>query len=251
MSPPLPPFPMPPTPRGIAFDPVPSALPRRRPDAREAARICRGARRHRPGPPRRRVRIGVSPQAVNRVRRRADAKRFDLACTAAQRFGARHLQAIAFERAIQGTVRRHHYHGELISEEVVYDNRLLIYLLGKTAHLLDEPGQEARGGLRQLGALYGGARARPAPPALGAAEEAEVVDFGPGPPLDDEVWQDEGRLLTNVPAPPGFAGYELGRGTGSYQRELTEAEDEVWANVAKTKPSPSSCSATATTVCGA
>ena len=70
--------------------------------------------------------IGISEQAVNRVRRRADARAFDLACEAAHRIGARRLRSIAYERAIEGTVKRIYYHGEVKSEEIVYDNRLLI-----------------------------------------------------------------------------------------------------------------------------
>jgi hypothetical protein len=50
------------------------------------------------------ARIGVSEQAVNRARRRADARSFDLACEAAVRFGARRIRSIAFERAIEGAI---------------------------------------------------------------------------------------------------------------------------------------------------
>ncbi|HST36179.1 MAG TPA: hypothetical protein VLK25_06075 [Allosphingosinicella sp.] len=177
------------------------------------------------------ARIGVSPQAVNRVRRRADARSFDLACTAAQRFGARHLQAIAFERAIQGTIRRHHYHGELVSEEVVYDNRLLIYLLGKTAHLLDEP-EEARDVCAQwepwLDALEQGLP----PPPLSPPEPAEAEDAEPEPepPIQDEVWEAEGNLWTNVPPPFDFNGQKFGHeDSDTYMRRLTDAEEAVWA----------------------
>ena len=87
------------------------------------------------------ARIQVSEQAVNRARRRADAKSFDLACEGAVRFAARQVRSIAFERAIEGTIRRHYYHGELKSEERVYDNRLLIYLLGKLDRHLEPPAE--------------------------------------------------------------------------------------------------------------
>src|SRR5687768_2814116 len=89
------------------------------------------------------ARIGVSEQSINRVRRRADALSFDRACEAAHCFGARRLRSIAYERAIEGTLKGHYYHGERVSEERVFDNRLLIYLLGKTEHLL-EPPRESR-----------------------------------------------------------------------------------------------------------
>ncbi|HYJ84059.1 MAG TPA: hypothetical protein VEW26_14600, partial [Allosphingosinicella sp.] len=44
------------------------------------------------------ARIGISEQAINRVRRRADARSFDNACEAAHMFGARRLRSVAFER---------------------------------------------------------------------------------------------------------------------------------------------------------
>src|SRR5687768_13394528 len=85
------------------------------------------------------ARIGLSEQAIARVRRRSDAHSFDRACEAAQMVGARRLRSIAYERAIEGTLKGHYYHGELVSQERVYDNRLLTYLLGKTEHLLEPP----------------------------------------------------------------------------------------------------------------
>ena len=75
------------------------------------------------------ARIGVSEQSINRVRRRADARDFDRACEAAHMFGARRLRSVAFERAIEGSLKGHYYRGELVGQERVYDNRLLTYLL--------------------------------------------------------------------------------------------------------------------------
>jgi hypothetical protein len=88
------------------------------------------------------ARVGVTEQAINRVRRRSDARAFDRACEAAQIFGARRLRSIAWERAIEGTLKGHYYRGERVGEERVYDNRLLTYLLGKTGPVL-EPSAEA------------------------------------------------------------------------------------------------------------
>ena len=85
------------------------------------------------------ARVGVSPQAINRLRRKPEARSFDLACAAAQRIGARRVHDIGWERALEGQIKRHYYHGQLAGEERVYDNKLLIYLMGKTEHLLDEP----------------------------------------------------------------------------------------------------------------
>ena len=87
------------------------------------------------------ARVGMSEQSAARLRRRPDARSFDRACAAAFRIGARRLVSVAFERAIEGTVKRHHYHGEVKSEERVYDNRLLMALIGKLPHLF-EPGAE-------------------------------------------------------------------------------------------------------------
>jgi hypothetical protein len=85
------------------------------------------------------ARIGVSPQAINRLRRKPEAKSFDLACAAAHRLGARRIHDVGWERALEGQIKRHYYHGQLAGEERVYDNKLLIYLMGRTEHLLDEP----------------------------------------------------------------------------------------------------------------
>ena len=162
-------------------------------------------------------RIGVSEQAVNRARRRADARSFDLACEAAVRIAARRIRSIAFERAIEGTIRRHYYHGELKSEEVVHDNRLLIYLLGKVESQL-------------------------APPKGAAAVAAnwdswmEAIEQGlPEPPrpkpetfTGDEVWEDEDGWWTRFPPPEGFDGHEEGEPGGyGYRRQLTAAEQAV------------------------
>lgn len=181
------------------------------------------------------ARIGVSEQAVARVRRRADARAFDLACEAAQRIGARRLRSIAWERAIEGTVKRHFYHGELKGEEVVYDNRLLIYLLGRTAHLA-EPPPETRAVLDDWdGWMEAIERGLPAPPAAAAEsdadadadlEEEEEEDFG----FDgNEVWKDEdGIWWTAFPPSEDFYGREEGvPGEADYERTLSAAELEA------------------------
>ena len=164
------------------------------------------------------ARIGISEQAVNRVRRRADARSFDLACEAVTRFSARRLRSIAFERAIEGTVKRHYYHGELKSEEVVHDNRLLIYLLGKLDRWLEPPSQ-----VDDVAANWDA--------------WMEAIEAGPPEPDDEdaepkwhgvEVWRSEGVWWTEFPPPAGFDGYEEGAfGTRDYKRTLTEAEEAV------------------------
>jgi hypothetical protein len=82
------------------------------------------------------ARVGMTEQSASRLRRRADARALDLAWEAALLQGARRLHVIAWERAIEGVIKRHYYHGELKSEERLFDNRLLICLLGKTKPLI-------------------------------------------------------------------------------------------------------------------
>lgn len=172
------------------------------------------------------ARIGISERSVARVRRRSDARSFDRACHAAQRFGARALRSIAWQRAIEGTLKGHYYHGERISEERVYDNRLLIYLLGKTEHLAD-PAEEAES--RAVCANWEPCmdaleRGLPPPDLAPAEEERNAAEdaFNSG-----EVWQDEpGTWRTVFPPPDGFEGEEEGvwNGVDWYCRTLTPGE---------------------------
>ena len=174
------------------------------------------------------ARVGVSEQAINRLRRRADAGPFNLACEAARRFGARHLHSIAWERAIEGTIRGHYYHGELKSEERVYDNRLLVYLLGKTEHLLDEP-DEARA-VAENWEPFVEAMEQGLPPPGEENEENEESDPRDKDGLlkDIYVWEQPDGNWTSFPPPAGFDGEEQGRfGSAGYQRTLSEYEEEA------------------------
>lgn len=185
------------------------------------------------------ARIGITEQAINRVRRRADARGFDLACEAAQRFGARRIQAVAFERAIEGTVKRHYYHGELKSEERVYDNRLLVYLLGRTAHLLAPPagaGKVADDWEAWMDALERGLPRPPAPDAPEARHGEDAAAEAPGDEDEeeelvfdgDEVWKDEDDVWwTRFPPTADFFGHEEGVPGDDYKRTLSAAELEV------------------------
>jgi 3-hydroxyacyl-CoA dehydrogenase len=158
------------------------------------------------------ARVEMTEQSVTRLRRRS--RTFDLTCEAAQRIGVRNrLVPTAFERAIEGTIKGHYYHGELKSEERVYDNRLLTYLIGKLGHL-----------------------AEPRPESLAVEEDWEgwigAVEHGHPPPEPEEpgtdpVWQDEdGKFWTDFPPPAGFDGEEEGvcDGESWYQRTLTPLE---------------------------
>jgi len=172
------------------------------------------------------ARIGISEQAINRVRRRADARSFDRSCEAAQMFGARRLRSIAYERAIEGSLKGHYYHGEMVSQERVYDNRLLIYLLGKTEHLFD-PTAESRTICEHwepcMDALEQGL---PTPERIPSdpAGEARPIEEDENP----QVWRKDGIWWTFFPPPEGFDGEEEGAAAdGDYQRTLTEDEETV------------------------
>jgi hypothetical protein len=166
-------------------------------------------------------RVGMTEQSANRLRRRADAASFNLAWTAALRIGADRLRSIAYERAVEGTVKRHFYKGQVVGEDRVYDNRLLIYLLGKSEPVVDPVAARdvARNWDRWMEAIGDGLD-RPMP-ALASGDEAPV-------------WQTEdGEWWTSFPPPPGFEGRQFepeeedeDDGDG-YRRECTPAEIEA------------------------
>ena len=192
------------------------------------------------------ARVGVSPQAIARARRRADARSFDLACAAAQRFGARRIHSIAWERAIEGTIKRHYYHGEMKSEERVFDNKLLVYLLGKTEHRLDEPPEAAAVAAQWEPWVEAMELGLPLPDIRSESEKErderlagyeDDADEGEEEDLDDEisddedrVWEDEetGVWWTSFPPPADFDGEELGEpGAEDYRRFLSDDEFEA------------------------
>ncbi|HEX8653952.1 MAG TPA: hypothetical protein VF693_01850 [Allosphingosinicella sp.] len=165
------------------------------------------------------AKVGMTGQSATRLRRRADARSFDRAWDAATLANKRTLSAIAWDRAVNGTVKRHYYHGELKSEEIVHDNRLLIYLLGKADSMVERPAAAAQV-LRNW------------EPWMDAVEQGLPE---PPPRSDDEdewdgteVMQLEGEWWTTFPPPPGFDGVERGcYGDFRYLRSLTEAEQAV------------------------
>jgi hypothetical protein len=174
------------------------------------------------------AKVGMTEQSATRLRRRADARAFDLAWDAATLANKRTLRAIAWDRVVNGTVKRHYYHGELKSEEIVFDNRLLIYLLGKADSMVERP-QAAAQVLRDwepwMDAVEQGLPEPPAP------------ESGAAPPSDTdeedewdgtEVMELEDGWWTIFPPPADFDGVEHGRyGDYGYRRSLTEAEQAV------------------------
>jgi hypothetical protein len=167
------------------------------------------------------ARVGMTEQSVSRLRRRPDARAFDLVCEAALRPGARRLHAIAWERAIEGTIRRHYYHGELKAEERVYDNRLLVYLLGKTQAMVEPDPETKRVERDWEGWMEAIEQGLPEPPAPEAGPEDEFDG--------SEVWQNmDGTWWTRFPPPADFQGIEDGEpGRRGYRRTLSEQEQAV------------------------
>ena len=155
------------------------------------------------------ARVGMTERSAYWLRRRDDALGFNLAWEAALQLGGDRLRSIAYERAVTGTVKRHVYKGEVVAEDRIYDNRLLIYLLGRaqpSANAMD-----ARKVIRNwdswMDAIADGLD-RPQPP----------LDFGSATP----VWTDEeGGWWTSFPAPPGFNGRQFDGDEIGYRRECT------------------------------
>ena len=164
------------------------------------------------------------------------------------------------ERAIEGTIKRHYYHGELKSEERVYDNRLLIYLLGKTEHLLGEPAEAAAVAENWEPFVEAMEQGLPPPDLRSDQErarddkragrwphetpdEAEADDDDDDDEDNDEdedddedllgeaaVWEEDGLLMTHFPPPAGFDSDQIGVcGDPDYRRPLSDAEEAAFA----------------------
>lgn len=150
----------------------------------------------------------MTEQSAWRLRRRAGSSGFGAAWDAALRHGMRQLVAGAIQRAIEGTIVRRYYHGELIAEERVHSERLLIHLLGRAEKLLgDSPASDA------MMADWEGWMER--------LEGGELEHGG-------RVWKDRhGIWTTSFPPPAGYQGWSDGRpGEPGYSRGLSLWEVE-------------------------
>ena len=156
------------------------------------------------------ARVGMTEQTARRLRARPDAGSFRIAWNAAIRIGSDRLKSVAFDRAINGTIRRRYYHGQVIDEERVYDNRLLTYLLGKLNS-------------------YGFER-------FECEKFLAAADHGlPLPALEDDgapVWQTEDGWFTDFPPPEGFDGQEEGR---LWRRRLLAGADPGGAGAGRSQ----------------
>jgi hypothetical protein len=152
------------------------------------------------------ARVGMTERSANRLRRRTDARSFSLAWDAAVRMGGERLRSVAFDRAINGSLRRRYYHGEVVDEERVYDNRLLTYLLGRLPAL-------------------------PAPVPWECDPFLATADHGlPAPAtIDAPIWRTEdGSWRTAFPPSTNFTGEQHGVfGDRDYHRKLTAGEQVV------------------------
>ncbi|HMJ93767.1 MAG TPA: hypothetical protein VK472_06685 [Allosphingosinicella sp.] len=78
------------------------------------------------------ARVGMSRKSAWQLRLRAgEGSAFAMAFEAALEAGVGRLRAIAFERAVEGVAKPVYYRGEKVGEQRVYDNRLLLALIGK------------------------------------------------------------------------------------------------------------------------
>jgi hypothetical protein len=77
------------------------------------------------------VRVGMNERGASRLCHRPDAASFRRAWDKAMRMAADHLRSVAYDRAVNGTIRKRYYHGRLVGEERVYDNRLLASLIAR------------------------------------------------------------------------------------------------------------------------
>jgi hypothetical protein len=161
-------------------------------------------------------RVGMTEQSATRLRRRADAAGFSAAWSAALGIGGDRLRSIAYERAVNGVVKHRYYRGRVVGEERVYNDRLLIYLLGRL-----EPAADAE----KVSAVIRNWESWMEAIELGLDEPVPAHGDGENAP----VWADEeGSWWTRFPPPPGFNGRQHGTlGGPDYRRECTLDETEA------------------------
>jgi hypothetical protein len=160
------------------------------------------------------ARVDMSVQSARELRRRPGAEGFSAAWDAALRRGfRRELPAFLLDKALNGTVKRRYYHGQLVAEEVVHSERLLLALLDKGDKLLDGHTDPASAAIAKD---WDGSMER-----LEAGTLETPAAQGPW-----RIYKDRyGRLATNYPPPPGMTNCGHGRpGAPDYERELTASE---------------------------
>lgn len=174
--------------------------------------------------------VGMSRESAYALRRRADARGFAQAWDAARALAVEHLTEVAWDRALEGEVRRVYYHGELVGETRHYDNRLLLALIAQnrvaaglalaSPALVAEVAADWDAALERvergeaLAEPVAEADAEPPEPALApetdrdgeVLDEAQSLEIG----LYSHWWDEPGeRWLTTWPAPEHFDGAEV------------------------------------------
>jgi len=75
--------------------------------------------------------VGVASSSAYRLKHKVGAESFSEAWDAAVRMSSTRLQAIAFDRALNGRVERHYRNGELVMERRIPSDYLLTWLLSR------------------------------------------------------------------------------------------------------------------------
>jgi len=75
--------------------------------------------------------VGVASSSAYRLKHKVGAESFSEAWDAAVRMSSTRLQAIAFDRALNGRVERHYKNGELVMERRIPSDYLLTWLLSR------------------------------------------------------------------------------------------------------------------------
>lgn len=166
------------------------------------------------------ARVGMSEQGAYALRRRTGAARFAAAWDAVLRHSVRRrVASFALEKALNGTLVRRYYHGQLVAEERVYSERLLLALLARADKLFPATA-ETDAVERDWDAAMAGIES-------GAPDNGGTEGY--------RVWEDRhGNIFTDFPPPDGFDGYEQGTpGAEGYERTLTDEEE-----AAKPAPAP-------------
>ncbi len=84
--------------------------------------------------------VGMSRESAYALRRRAGARGFAQAWDAARVLAAEHLVEVAWDRALNGTIRPIWYHGEQVGEVRHHDSRLLLGLIAQNRALVERGG---------------------------------------------------------------------------------------------------------------
>ena len=176
------------------------------------------------------ARVGMTQQSAARLRRRDGAESFGRAWDRALGLGGERLRSVAYERAVEGVLKKRYWRGRVVGEERIYDNRLLISLLAKF-----EPVTTDRADVRDamcnwedwLEAVE-----------LGLDRPVPKFRYGQGEP----VWRGEdGAWWTGFPPPLGFNGRQEGTPGDPGYRRLCNLSEIAVIDAAKARELEDDC----------